>query len=159
MVTALYAGSFDPITYGHLDIIKQGTEIFDKVIVGVAYNPEKQGFLPIGDRIKLIEACVNGMPNVGLAFYSTLTVEFAKENNAQVLLRGIRNSSDFEYEKQLAEINSKLEPSIKTVFLTAIPEHASISSSAVRELILHKQNLNLFVPEPAAEFLYEKFGY
>ena len=159
MTKALYAGSFDPITYGHLDIIKAGTEIFEKVIVGIAYNPEKQSFLPIEDRLELIKECVKKYNNVEVVSFDSLTVDFAKENNAQVLLRGIRNSSDFEYEKQLADINLKLEPSIKTVFLSAIPEHASISSSAVRELISHKRSLELFVPNATAEFLYKKFNY
>jgi pantetheine-phosphate adenylyltransferase len=116
MTIALYAGSFDPITLGHLDIIKQSTEIFDKVIIGVTYNPEKQGFFTIKDRVKLIQECIKNIPNCEVYSYEGLTVNFAKEHDANVLVRGLRNSADLEYEIQLAKINNDLANNIKTVF-------------------------------------------
>ena len=151
MTTALYAGSFDPITLGHIDILNTASSIFNKVIIAVAYNPEKQCFLPVEARVKLIKEC---LPNNEVYSYDGLTVDFAKQHGASVLIRGIRNSGDFEYENKLALINSKLAKDIKTVFLTSSPEYSFISSSVVRELLLHKQDLSNFVPQNVAEFLY-----
>lgn len=151
MTTALYAGSFDPITYGHTDIIEAGLNIFDKVIIGVAVNPDKKTYLPLEKRVELIKIC---FPGIEVYSYSNLTVKFAKEHGATVLLRGLRSSADFEYENQLAQINSKLDCNIKTVFLTAKPEHSSISSSAVRELLAHKYDLSKFVPNCIIDNLY-----
>lgn len=153
MTIALYAGSFDPITLGHLDIIKQGSKIFEKLLIGVAVNPDKKGFLPVEKRTELIKECTKHFSNIEVYSFDGLTVDFAKEHNATVLLRGLRNASDFEYEKQLSEINSKLNPNIETVFLTSNPEHNIISSSAVRELVLYKQPLTAFVPKPVEEYL------
>lgn len=152
MTIALYAGSFDPITYGHIDIIEAGQNIFDKVIVGIAINSEKKGFLPIEKRIELIKECI---PNIEVYSYKGLTVDFAKEHGATVLLRGLRNSADFEYENQLAQINSKLDCNIKTVFFTAKPEHCFISSTSVKELISYKQDISDFVPSCVIKNLFD----
>ena len=157
MTVALYAGSFDPITYGHLDILKKSLQIFDRIIVGVAYNPEKQGFLSIEDRVNLIKNCVSEIPNIDVYSYNGLTVNFAKEHNARVLIRGLRNSLDFEYEIQLAEINSTLNENIETVFLIPNPKYSFISSSCVRELVSQKGDLANFVPDLVADFLYKKY--
>lgn len=153
MTIALYAGSFDPITLGHLDIIQQGSKIFEKVLIGVAFNPDKKGFLPVDKKVELIKECTKQFSNIEVYSFDGLTVDFAKKHNAAVLLRGIRNSADFEYENQLAQINSKINPNIKTVFLTSNPENNFISSSAVRELVSHKQPLTAFVPKPVEEYL------
>ena len=147
MTTALYAGSFDPVTKGHLDIIKQSSEIFERVIIGVAYNPEKSGFIPVSDRVLLIKECVKDIPNCEVFFYDGLTVNFAKEHNAKVLIRGLRNSADFEYEEQLAKINYDLADNIKTIFMTSMQEYNYISSSAIRELISHNCDISKYVPE------------
>ena len=154
MTTCLYAGSFDPITLGHLDILEQSAKMFDKVIIAVAHNPEKHGFIPVEKRVELIKNSVKDISNVQVYSYSGLTVDFAKKHGATVLIRGLRNSSDFEYENQLAQINYKLDNNIKTVFLTSKPEHNFISSSCIRELVSHKCNLSEFVPESVAEYLY-----
>ena len=159
MTVAIYAGSFDPITYGHIDILENGAEIFEKVIIAIAYNPEKKAFLSVDERIRLIKESTKHIPNVEVYSFDGLTVEFAKKYNAKVLLRGLRNSADFEYENQLAQINSTLNNNIKTVFLSSKPQYSFISSSCIRELVVYKQNLSQYVPECVAKFLYEKFNY
>lgn len=159
MTIAIYAGSFDPVTYGHLDILKNSVDIFEKVIIAVAYNPEKKAFLPVEDRIKLIKESTKHISNVEVYSFEGLTVEFAKKHNASVLLRGLRNSADFEYENQLAQINLSLNSNIRTVFLTSKPQYSFISSSCVKELVSHKQNLSKYVPECVEKFLYKKFDY
>lgn len=153
MAIALYAGSFDPITYGHLDIIKSGAEMFDKVIVAVAYNSSKSGFISVNDRLQLIKECTENIKNIEVCSYEGLTVDFAKEQNVSVLLRGIRNSFDFEYEKELSQINAKLNSAVKTVLLIAKPEHSYISSSAVREIYSNNGCLTDFVPQNVINYL------
>jgi len=156
MTTVIYAGSFDPFTYGHLDIVKSGSEIFEKLVIGVTYNIDKKGFIPIEDRVELIKEAVKSIPNVEVTSFNGLTVDFAKEKNASVLLRGLRNTTDFEYEKELAQVNEKLAGNIKTVFLMTKPEHSFVSSSAVRELYAYKSDLSEFVPKNIRKYLLEK---
>lgn len=156
MAIALYAGSFDPITLGHLDIIKSGAEIFDKVIVAVAYNSNKESFIPVSDRLELIKECTKDFHNIEVHSFEGLTVEFAKQHNATVLLRGIRNAADYEYEKELALVNAKLNENIKTVFLFAKPEHSFVSSSNAREIYNNNGNLIDFVPENVIKYLNTK---
>ena len=146
MKKALFAGSFDPFTNGHLDVLKQASEIFDEVIVAVAFNSEKRGFLPVEKKLDLIIKSITGLDNVSVDSYEGLTVDYAKKNNVNILVRGVRNSSDFEYEQQIAEVNKTLNPEIKTVFFTPNPENAFISSTIVREVYLNKGNISKFVP-------------
>ena len=153
MTIAIYPGSFDPITNGHIDILKSGAEIFDKVIIAVSYNINKKGFLPIDVRTKLIEESVKDIPNVEVDSFQGLTVEYAKKRNAAVLLRGLRTSFDFEYEMQLSQTNSALYKDIKTVFLITKPEYNFISSSAVREILVNKGDISSFVPDAVSEYL------
>ena len=153
MTIAIYPGSFDPITNGHIDILKSGAEIFDKVIIAVSYNINKKGFLPIEVRTKLIEESVKDIPNVEVDSFQGLTVEYAKKRNAAVLLRGLRTSFDFEYEMQLSQTNSALYKDIKTVFLITKPEYNFISSSAVREILVNKGDISAFVPDAVSEYL------
>jgi pantetheine-phosphate adenylyltransferase len=157
MTIAIYPGSFDPITNGHIDILKSGVEIFDKVIIAVSYNSQKKGFLPIDIREKLIQASVAGIKNVEVISFEGLTVEFAKKCGANVLLRGLRNSADFEYEIQLSQINNTLNSEIKTVFLTSKPEHNFISSSVVKEVLSYKGDVSQLVPEPVAEYFMKQY--
>ena len=117
MKVAIYPGSFDPITKGHLDILKTATEIFDKVIIAVAKNSEKQGFLPTDVRVKLIKESVKDLANVEVDSFEGLTINYAREKGASVLIRGLRAVSDFEYEMQLSQANSALASEVKTVFL------------------------------------------
>ena len=153
MTIAIYPGSFDPITNGHIDILKSGAAIFDKVIISVSYNINKKGFLPIDVRTKLIEESVKDIPNVEVDSFQGLTVEYAKKRNAAVLLRGLRTSFDFEYEMQLSQTNSALYKDIKTVFLITKPEYNFISSSAVREILVNKGDISAFVPDAVSEYL------
>lgn len=156
MTIAIYPGSFDPITNGHLDILKSGAEIFDKVIIAVCYNANKQGFLPIDVRTKLIEECTKNIPNIEVDSFEGLTVEYAKKRGATVLLRGLRTSFDFEYEMQLSQTNHALFGDIKTVFLITKPEFNYISSSCVREILLNKGDIRGFVPDAVCEYLIQR---
>ncbi len=153
MTIAIYPGSFDPITNGHIDILKSGAEIFEKVIIAVCYNANKQGFLPIDVRTKLIKECTKNIPNIEVDSFEGLTVEYAKKRGATVLLRGLRTSFDFEYEMQLSQTNHALFSDIKTVFLITKPEFNYISSSCVREILLNKGDIRGFVPDAVCEYL------
>ncbi len=153
MKIAIYPGSFDPITKGHLDILKTGAGIFDKVIIAVAKNSEKHGFLTIDERVKLIRESITDLSNVEVDCFDGLTVNYAKKCGAQVLIRGLRAVSDFEYELQLSQANSALDSDIKTVFLTTKPKYNFISSSTIREILLNGGDISKFVPEPVFEYL------
>ena len=153
MTIAIYPGSFDPITNGHIDILKSGAEIFDKVIIAVSYNSNKQGFLPVETRVKLIEESVKDLKNVEVDSFEGLTVEYAKKKNACVLLRGLRTSFDFEYELQLSQTNNALYDDLKTVFLITKPEYNFISSSMVREILANNGDISKFVPEAVRKYL------
>ena len=152
MTVAIYPGSFDPITNGHIDILKSGSEIFDKVIIAVSYNMNKKGFLPIDKRVELIKKSVSHIKNVEVDAFTGLTVEYAKKQNADVLLRGLRTSFDFEYELQLSQTNNALYNDLKTVFLITKPEYNFISSSMVREILANKGDISKFVPEAVNEY-------
>ena len=153
MKIAIYPGSFDPITNGHLDILKSGSEIFDKVIIAVSYNTNKQGFLPIDERVKLIEKCIGKYPNVEVDYFEGLTVDYAKRKGANILLRGLRTSFDFEYELQLSQTNNALDKNLKTVFLITKPEYNFISSSMVREILINNGDITQFVPKEVEQYL------
>lgn len=156
MKIALYPGSFDPITKGHIDILKNGAEIFDKVIIAVAKNSEKQGFLSVDERVKLIKECVLDMPNVEVDSFEGLTIEYAKRRGAKVILRGLRAVSDFEYEMQLSQANSALSSDIKTIFMITKPKYNFISSSTIKEIYLNNGDISKFVPECVFEYLENK---
>lgn len=158
MKIAIYPGSFDPITNGHLDILKSGSEIFDKVIIAVSYNVNKQGFLTVDERVDLIKKSVAQFSNVEVDAFEGLTVEYAKKKNAEVLLRGLRTSFDFEYELQLSQTNHSLHNDLKTVFLITKPEYNFISSSMVREILANKGDISKFVPEAVNKYLRTKHG-
>lgn len=153
MKTAIYPGSFDPITYGHLDVLKSGAEIFDKVIIAVAKNSEKNGFLTVDERVNLIKESVKGIKNVEVDSFNGLTIEYAKKRGAQILIRGLRAVSDFEYEMQLSQTNSALSCDIRTVFLITKPEYNFISSSTIREILINGGDISKFVPKPVNDYL------
>ena len=153
MKTAIYPGSFDPITNGHLDILKSGSEIFDKVIIAVSYNVNKKGFLTVDERVDLIKKSVAHFNNVEVDAFEGLTVEYAKKKGADVLLRGLRTSFDFEYELQLSQTNNALYSDLKTVFLITKPEYNFISSSMVREILANNGDISKFVPDAVREYL------
>jgi len=158
MTVAIYPGSSDPFTNGHLDILKSGSEIFDKVIIAVSYNVNKKGFLTVDERVELIKKSVANLNNVEVDFFEGLTVEYAREKGADVLLRGLRTSFDFEYELQLSQTNNALFGELKTVFLITKPEYNFISSSMVREILVNGGDISKFVPKAVEEFLEIKRG-
>ena len=153
MKKAIYPGSFDPVTYGHLDILKNASEIFDKVIIAVAHNGTKTGFLPVAKRVELIKQSVKDIENVEVDSFEGLTVEYAKKHGANVLIRGLRAVSDFEFEMQLSQTNSALCNEIKTVFLTTKPKYNFISSSTIKEIYQNKGDISKFVPEAVDKYL------
>ena len=159
MKTAIYPGSFDPITNGHLDVLKTSSTIFDKVIIAVAYNSEKMGgLLSVDERVELIKKTVKDFNNVEVDCFEGLTVEYARKKDAKVLIRGLRAVSDFEYEMQLSQANSALCASIKTVFLTTKPEYNFISSSTIREILSNNGDISKFVPDAVNEYLTAEKG-
>lgn len=157
MKTAIYPGSFDPITKGHLDVLKRASCIFDKVILVVSVNVNKKSFLPLEDRLMLIKEACKDLDNVEVDSFDGLTIEYAKRRNANVLIRGLRAVSDFEYEMQLSQANSALCSEIHTVFLITKPKYNFISSGTVREIALMKGDISKFVPEPVAKYLENKY--
>ena len=154
---ALYPGSFDPITKGHLDVLKRAADIFDKVIIVVSINVNKKSFLPLEDRLNLIREACKDIPNVEVDSFDGLTIEYAKKKNANVLIRGLRAVSDFEYEMQLSQANSALCKDIHTVFLITKPKYNFISSGTVREIAVMNGDISKFVPEPVAKYLEAKY--
>lgn len=156
MKIAIYPGSFDPITKGHLDILKNASGIFDKVIIAVARNGEKKGFLSTEERVELIKKSIEELDNVEVDAFEGLTIEYAKKRGAEILIRGLRAVSDFEYEMQLSQTNSALCDGIKTVFLTTKPKYNFISSSTIREILQNNGDISKFVPQAVNEYLTQR---
>lgn len=145
-VVAIYPGSFDPITNGHLDLIERGSALFDKLIVAILRNDEKQALFSVAERIEMLKEVVGGFSNVELASFDGLLVDYAAQCGASVILRGIRAVSDYEYELQMALMNRRLRPEIETVFLMAGEAHSFISSRLVKEVIGLGGNISGLVP-------------
>jgi len=150
---ALYPGSFDPITNGHLDVLERASQMFDKVVIAVLNHPSKKAFLSVDERVKLIKGATKNMSNVSVDSFSGLTVDCAKKIGAKFLIRGLRTITDFEYEIQICQTNQVIAPDIDTVFLSTRPENNFISSSIVRELSNHKTDISKFVPQNVAQYL------
>ena len=143
---ALYPGTFDPITNGHLDLIQRGSALFDKLVVGILRNEEKKVLFSVADRIEMLNEVTCGLPNVEVGSFDGLLVDYAAECGASVILRGIRAVSDYEYELQMALMNRRLKPEIETVFLMASEAHSFISSRLVKEVIRLGGNISGLVP-------------
>lgn len=144
---ALYPGTFDPITLGHVDIIKRALRIFDELIVAVAENPEKSTLFPVRDRIELIKDAVQEFKGVEVTSFNDLTARFARSIKAAVIIRGLRAVSDFEFEFQMALMNRKIEPSIETVFLMPNEKFSYLSSSLIKDIARRGGDVSCFVPE------------
>ena len=142
---ALFAGSFDPFTIGHYSVVKRALPMFDKITIGIGINSGKKSMFPIEERVKAIEKAFAGEERIEVKVYDCLTMDFAKEIGADVLLRGVRTTKDFEYEREIADINLKLG-GIETVLLISEPEYASVSSSVVRELITYGKDVSELLP-------------
>lgn len=145
MKTALFAGSFDPFTLGHKSIADRGLEIFDRLVIGVGVNPAKQGWLPVEERLARIRRVYASDPRVEVISFTGLTVEAAHACGAHFLLRGVRSVADFEFERQLADINRNIS-GLESVLIYALPEYASLSSSAVRELASYGVDIAPYIP-------------
>lgn len=154
MTLAIYPGSFDPLTKGHLDVLKRASKIFEKVIISVLNNQAKEPFIPLEDKLKLIQDAIidAGLTNVEVDCFDGLTVEYAKKKNAKVLIRGLRAVSDFEYEMQLAQMNQNLDPAIETVFLTTKPNYNFISSQVVKEAAKLGGDISKLVPKNVNDY-------
>lgn len=157
MKIALYAGTFDPITFGHIDVIRRAADIFDRVIVTLAINSSKQTLFSAEERRAQVEEAVKNIPHVEVSESRGLLVDFAKRHNAVAIIRGLRAISDFDYEFQMALTNRKLDEGIATVFLMPHESFAYLNSSIVREVARLGGNVNSFVPEFVARALKEKF--
>ena len=155
--TAIYPGSFDPITNGHLDLIHRASKLFDDVIIAITQNTNKAGFLSIKDRILVTNNAVSSLNNTTVISFDSLLIDFAKKHNAQIIIRGLRAISDFEYEFQLSGMNKRLNPNIETLFMTPSEDFANISSSLVREIFLLGGDIGSFVPESVKLLLLEKY--
>mgnify|MGYP002631265225 FL=1 len=153
---AIYPGSFDPITNGHIDLIKRASKLFDEVVVGITQNSKKTAFINIDERISLSSEILKDINNVKVLSFNTLLVDFAEEQNAQVILRGLRAVSDFEYEFQLSGMNKHLNSNIETLFMTPAEQYANISSSLVREILSLGGDISHFVPISVETLLKER---
>ena len=155
---AVYPGSFDPITYGHLDIIDRGLEVFDELIVAIARNSGKQALFSIEERIAMIQRVVGNNPRVRVGTFDGLLVDYVVENNARVILRGLRAVSDFEYEFQIAQMNHTVKKEVETLFMMTSVPYGYLSSSIVKEVASLHGPIETFVPPPVQEALEAKFA-
>lgn len=156
-ITAIYPGTFDPITNGHLDLIARASKLYRKVVVAVAVNRGKTPLFSLDERVDLVKAVTSEFPNVLVIGFDNLLVECAKQQGAHVILRGLRAVSDFEYEFQLAGMNRRLAPELETVFLTPAEQYEFISSSMIREIAQLNGDVSCFVPDLVQQSLINKF--
>ena len=158
MITAVYPGTFDPITNGHSDLVRRASKLFDRIIVAVASNTGKNPAFELDQRVSLVETVLKGVKNVEICAFDNLLVDFVQQNRAEVILRGLRAVSDFEYEFQLAGMNRRLAPEVETMFLTPAEQFAYISSGLVREIAALGGNVSDFVHPVVRAALRERFG-
>lgn len=156
MLRAIYPGSFDPVTNGHLDVIRRASGLVDELIVGVLNNKAKTPLFSVEERVKILEKTVENIPNVKVIPFEGLLVEFVRKMEAQMVVRGLRAITDFEYELQMAQTNHKLEPELETIFLTTSLEYSYLSSSTVKEVAAFGGDISQFVPHIVIERMQEK---
>ena len=145
MKTAIYPGSFDPVTLGHYDIIERSSQIFDRLIVGVLNNSAKSPLFSVEERVKMLKDVTKELPNVEIKSFDGLLIDFARENQAQVIVRGLRAVTDFEYELQMAQMNRVIAPEIDTLFLTTNLKYAYLSSSIAKEVAMYGGDISAFL--------------
>jgi len=145
--TAIFPGSFDPITKGHESVVKRASELFDEIIVAIGENSTKNGYFPLEKRLDWIKKVFSNYPNVSVITYKGLTVDLCKKVNAKYIIRGLRTAIDFEFERSIAHMNKDMENGIETVFLLTEPEYAHLNSSIVREIHKNGGNIKQFVPD------------
>jgi len=157
-LTAVYPGTFDPITNGHLDILSRGGKMFDRIVVAILRNPDKDPLFPLEERMEILKAVVSRWPNVSVESFEGLLVEFARARGAQVIVRGLRALSDFEYEFQMTLMNQRLGPGIQTVFMMPSEAYSYVSSRLVKEVARLGGDVTGLVPEDVASRLKKRFA-
>ena len=156
MIRAIYPGSFDPVTYGHLDIIRRSSGLVDELIVGVLNNNAKSPLFSVEERVKMLDEVVKNLQTVKVVPFEGLLVEFAKRMDARMIVRGLRAITDFEYELQMAQTNQKLSGDLETVFLTTSLQYSYLSSTTVKEVAAFGGDISQFVPETVIDRIQEK---
>ncbi len=156
MSSAIYPGSFDPVTFGHIDIIIRAAKVFDHLTVSVLNNNVKTPLFSVDERVKMLEEVCKDIPNVRIDSFSGLLADYARENNTDVIIRGLRAITDFEYELQMAQTNRKLVPHVDTAFLTTSLEYAYLSSTTVKEVAAFGGDISQFVPKCVADKIFTK---
>lgn len=160
MKSAIYPGSFDPVTYGHLDVIKRASEIFDELIVSVLNNNVKTPLFSVEERVRMLVEATKDIPNVTVDSFSGLLIDYANRKGVHVAIRGLRAITDFEYELQIAQTNRKLSGGeLDTMFLTTSLEYAYLSSSSVKEIASFNGDISQCVPDFVGKLIYEKYGH
>ena len=160
MKVAIYPGSFDPVTFGHLDVIRRAASMFDELTVSVLNNTQKTPLFSVEERVRILEEATKEMPNVKVDSFSGLLINYAREKDVHVVIRGLRAITDFEYELQIAQTNRKLSNGgLDTIFLTTSLEYAYLSSSSVKEIAEFHGDISQCVPEFVARLVYEKYGH
>jgi pantetheine-phosphate adenylyltransferase len=158
MITAIYPGSFDPVTFGHVDVIQRAARIFDRVVVGVVDNPHhKKPMFPVPERVDFVRQALEGVDNVDVDVFKELVVDFARRWDAKVIVKGLRVVSDFEWEFQMNQLNRTLAPDIETVYVMASPQVSFVSSSGVKEIASFGGNVEELVPKQVAARLKQMF--
>jgi pantetheine-phosphate adenylyltransferase len=155
---AVYAGSFDPATLGHIDLIERASALFSDVIVAIGVHPTKAPLFSAQERSKLLAQCTKHLSNVRAMFFSGLLIDFCREHKARVIVRGLRAVTDFEYELQIAHANADLSPEIDTIFLPTRTKHGFVSASLVREIASHGGDVSRYAPKAVCEALKRKYG-
>ncbi|PSL50790.1 phosphopantetheine adenylyltransferase [Salsuginibacillus halophilus] len=155
--TAVYPGSFDPVTNGHIDIIERSADVFERVVVAVLHNRNKTPLFSMEERLEMLKQATAHLDNVEIDSFHGLLIDYMKERNAKVIVRGLRAVSDFEYEMQAASINRKLNPSVETFFMMTNNQYSYLSSSIVKEVAKYNADVSELVPEPVQSYLHEKF--
>lgn len=157
-ITAIYPGTFDPVTNGHVDLVRRGTRLFDRVVVAVAANAAKQPLFTLNERVELAKTVFADIEHVEVRGFSTLMVDFAAEIGANVIVRGLRAVSDFEYEVQLAGMNRSMRPEIETVYLSPDVEYTFLSSTLIKDIARHGGDVSRFTHPVVSRALREKFS-
>ena len=158
MVRAIYPGSFDPVTYGHIDIITRSSKLADELVIGVLKNNSKRPLFSVEERVKMLEEVTKELPNVKIVPFNGLLVDFARQIEANAVVRGLRAITDFEYELQMAQTNHKLAPDVETLFLTTNLQYSYLSSTIVKEFAAYGGDISHFVPLQLIDRIYEKYG-